>query len=159
MINYDEQIRLFKNSIPIGPKTISELVNWLGEQVDIKKIPLNSLPGRTMQTAAFNACHCILNEHLQLNPDDMSFLAFQVVKNHKSSRYFNDKYKDDLIYVVLEENTGYISSNSNRLFLDLELNRGVSQHEFDNEGNEFRSLISHLAISYCEEHNMLDLYN
>ena len=156
MINYNEQVRMFKSSIPIGPKTISELVDWLRKQVDIKEIPLSLLHGRTLQTAKYNARHCILNNPLQLNPDDMFFLAFEVIINQKSSRYFDTIYDHELIYVVLEEHTGYIFSNSNRLFLDLEFIRGVSQHEFDTEGDEFRSLLSHLAIAYCEEHHIED---
>lgn len=156
MINYNEQVRMFKSSIPIGPKTISELVDWLRKQVDIREMPLSALPGRTLQTAKYNASHCILNNHLQLNPDDMFFLAFEMIKNQKSSRYFDTIYDHNLIYVVLEEHTGYIFSNSNRLFLDLEFIRGVSQHEFDTEGDKFRSLLSHLAIAYCEEHHIED---
>ena len=156
MLNYDEQVRMFKDSIPIGPKTIPELVDWLRKQVDIKEIPLSALPGRALQTAKHNAMTCILNDGLQLKPDDMSFLAFEVKINPKSSRYSDTLYDHNMIYVVFEEHNGYIFSNSNRLFFDLEFIRGVSQHELDTEGNEFRSLLSHLAISYCEEHNILD---
>ena len=56
----------------------------------------------------------------------------------------------DFIFVVIEEHTRYICSNSNKLFLEMELASGVSQDEYNNEGLVFRSVISHMAMAYCE---------
>jgi len=153
---YDEQVQMFKGTIPIGPKPISELVELLETQVDLKKIALSDLPGHALQTAMLNATHCILNKDLQLKYDNMSFIAFQVIKNDKSRQYCSDVSQEKFIYVIFEKHTGYISSNSNRLFLELELARGVSQYEFDIEGDQFRSLLAHLTITYCKKHNIND---
>lgn len=156
-MNYAEQVAMFKDSIPIGKKQTFELVDFLKNQVDVREIKLNDLPGNVAKMVIFNAVHCILNNDLQLNSKDMSFLVFQIIKNEKSYKYFTDKgQRGKFVYIVFEEHTGYISSNSNQLFLEFELARGVTQHEFDTEGNQFRSLISHLAIDYCEEKGIKD---
>ncbi|HBC93183.1 MAG TPA: hypothetical protein DCZ10_09885 [Pelotomaculum sp.] len=149
-MNYNEQVRMFKHLIPIGPKSISELVEMLEAKADIKEIAPNELPGYARQTAIYNASHCILNEDLQVKPDNMLLLAFQIIQNEKSSYYYSDDIMgDDFIYVVFEKHTEYMWSNSQKLFLELELARGVSQHEFDTEGILFRSLVAHLASDYC----------
>lgn len=149
-MNYNEQVQMFKSRIPIGLKSSAELIEYLKQKAEIKEILPSDLPGKIMQTAVDNASHCILNENLQLKADDMSFLVFQVIQGKNSSPYYSDISQDeDFIYVIFERSTGYITSNSNQLFLELELARGVTQHEYDTEGSQFRSLISHLAIAYC----------
>jgi hypothetical protein len=154
-MNYHEQIKMFKKMIPIGVKNTSELINIMKTWVDVKEISLSDMYGYSMQSVIFNAEHCILNEDLQLSPNDMTFYAFEVIENKKSNKYYCDKHQvDKFLYVVFEERTGYVWSNSNLLFVKLELERGVSQNEYDTEGNLFRLVISHLAIAYCEENNI-----
>jgi len=154
-MNYDEQVSMFKSAIPIGVKSTSELIELLKAKVDIKEITQNDLFGYTMKAAIFNANHCILNESLQISPNDMSFIIFRVIQNEKSILYYNDTPPEEkFVYAIFEIHTGYTTSNSNQLFLDLELARGVSQQEYDTEGDQFRSLISHLAISYCEKNGL-----
>ena len=52
---------------------------------------------------------------------------------------------EEQVYFIIEAKTQYIFSNSNRLFLELELARGVTQEEFDQEALEFRSLLSRFS--------------
>lgn len=54
------------------------------------------------------------------------------------------KFQDDRIYVVFEKGTGYIRSNNNKLLLELFLERGVSQYDFDNDTNWLRSYLFYL---------------
>ncbi len=154
-MNYNEQIRMFKKKISVGVKKTSELINIFKAKADIKEILLNDIPGYTKNSIIYNVKHSMLNEYLQLNPNEMIFFAFLMIKNQKSEKYFCDKYQfEKFIYVVFEEHTGYVWSNNNRLFVELELERGVSQQEFYTEGILFRSLLSHIAILYCDDNNI-----
>jgi hypothetical protein len=117
------------------------------------EISLEELPAHLAASAVYNASHCILNDHLRTSPGEMSFLVFEIVRNEKSKGYFLDQPDCGHVYAILEELTGYIWSNSNRLFLELEFVRGVSQEEIDTEGNQFRSIISHLAMDYCDRND------
>lgn len=146
MISYDEQIRIFKNSIPIGPKGVDEMVAILRSEVDIEKIELHSTPGQTMRNAIFNASHCIDNFGLQVAPENMVFSTFKITRNEKSEIYYQDipEY-NEFIYMIFEKFTGYLISNSNLLFVKMELVQGVSQQEFDTNGLKLQALLSHLA--------------
>ena len=86
---------------------------------------------------------------LQIKPEDMLFRIFRVIKNEKSDKYCEANSKD-FMFVVIEEHTKYICSNSNRLFVEIALASGISQDEYNNEGLLFRSLISHMAIASGE---------
>lgn len=151
MMSYDEQVEMFKKTIPIGPKQAPELIDCLMEMVDVNEISLSNLPGFALQNAYFNATNCILNADLKLAPSDLSFVAYNVIRNDKRDKYISNSLENELLFVIFEKQTGYVSSNSDRLFLDLELVRGVSRREFDAEGDQFRSLIAHRAITYCED--------
>lgn len=158
--NYKTHVQMFKEFVPIGPKRICELVELLKGHVDIIQIESHDLPGHVVQSAYYNAAHSALNAVLRFLPDNMSFLMFQVVQNDKSKRYFAELTQDTkTIYVIFENNTGYITSNSDLLFIELELARGVSQEDYDAEGIQFRSIISHLAIAYSENKCVKDLYS
>jgi len=151
-MTYNEQVRMFKKSIPVGVKKTCELIEILKTLANIEEIEMSDLGEPLMLSVMFNAKHCISNELLKLNYPDMSFFAFSLINDHKNSKYFNDKYQvDKSIYVVFEEHTGFIWSGNNTLFLDLELAKGVSRQEYETEGSSFRSILSHMAIAYCDE--------
>ncbi len=126
MYTYEEQVKLFKSLIPIGRKSTPELINIIKEKVDVIEISPLTLPHRGFALAQYNATHCILNSKLKLNPQDMEFHAFEVIENSKSKVYFNHGNSHEQIYFIIEAKTQYIFSNSNRLFLELELARGVT---------------------------------
>lgn len=150
-MDFKEQIKRFKGIIPIGPRDVSEQIEVLKTKVDIKELALNDLPCQLLKTAMYNATHCILNRNLNVLPEHMLFVAFQVIASKKSCLYLDvNNLNECLIYVIFEKHTGYIMSNNNQLFLDMELARGVSQYEYDTEGEEFRSLVSHLANA-CQD--------
>ena len=151
-MNYFEKVQKFKDIIPIGVKQVSELVKLLNTHIDIKAVPLQDLPDHVVELHLFNATHCTLNETLKICPDEMSLKAYQVIKNERSIFYYDSiSQSEEYVNIFFEERTGYISSNSNRLFLTMELARGISQYEYENEGNQFRSLIFHLTNSISEK--------
>lgn len=156
MMNYKKQVKLFKKIIPIGLKSVPELIDLLGRKADIKELKPETLPSHWLPIAMFNAAHSICNDELKLDPQDMIFRVFEVIRNEKSKLYFKNCDDDEMLTVIFEEHTGYVCTDSNRLFLELEYTRGVSKEEYDNEGMQFRSLLSHLATTYCEERDMLN---
>ena len=117
---------------------------------------MDKLPGSFAESARFNATHCVLNEELRLQPDDMVFRAFEVERNEKSEAYFSDPYElqNDFMYVIFEEHTVFVWSTCSKLFLELELTRGVSRQEIDEEGVQYRSLLAHLAIYFCQRYHI-----
>ena len=154
MMSYAEQVRYFKHLVPIGRKSVPELIEVLKSKVDVEEIPPSSLLSNGLARHTYNALYSLNNMTRQVQPADMVFRAFRVVQNERGRAYFPDHPVGDDIpdvwyYVIFEEQTGYIASGSNQLFFELELAQGVSQEEFDSEGMEFRSLLAHIAMHHC----------
>ena len=154
MMEYNQQLKMFKDIVPIGIISVPEIVELLKQRLDIAEITLDEFPGPIVDVAKFNASNCIFNTGLQLKPEEMSFRAFRVIKNEKSAHY-DISYQiscqeDECIYIIFEENSGYFLTNSNWLLIELELARGVSEQEIVSEDIQFRSLLSHLAIALEE---------
>jgi hypothetical protein len=155
MLTYREQVEVFKDLVPVGPRSVRDLIGSLRRQIDMTEIPLDGLPGRLAEQERVNAYHCIYNEEQRLGPEDMRFRSFLVTRNEKSGRYFRGiDGRFDFLYVVFEDLTGYISSNDSRLFLELEFARGVSRQQIDGEGPQFRSLLGHLAMHFEEQYKI-----
>lgn len=156
-MSYEEQVRMFKSKVPIGIKEVPELVELLRTKVDLVEIAPEDMPKSLIESSGYNATHCILNDELHLKPEELSFVVYRVVDNAKSKEYLAKEHHEDyFVFVIFEHRTGYMWSNSTRIFLEMELARGVSQQEYDSEGWQFRSIIAHLAIAYCEEHGIPD---
>jgi len=121
MLNYEEQIKMFKSVIPadvktltkllklletnedqrkklkdiipVGVKSTTELIEALKLKFDVTEITATDLDSFAglMDSIVFNACNCILNEDLQLKPESMLFIIFRIELNDKSMYYFENR--------------------------------------------------------------------
>lgn len=86
----------------------------------------------------------------KLTTDDLNFVAYKILKNPKSNSYYQYDYAhfivqgDDFIFVVFETTTGVIQSNSSKLMLELHIEQGVSQYDYDNETSLFINYLASL---------------
>ncbi len=76
-----------------------------------------------------------LNQESKAGPDNLEFLCYKLEKTPRNEAYNQvlPAIHQEFIYVVMEKKTGYILSNSNKLFLELSLLQGVSQTDIDND--------------------------
>lgn len=120
----------------ISPKKeISELVEWLRERVDVTENSLSDFPKYYASRIPYNAIHCLQNQEIKAGPDDLEFLCYRLEKTPRNEAYNQvlPAIHQEFIYVVMEKKTGYILSNSNKLFLELSLLQGVTQEDIDND--------------------------
>ena len=74
-----------------------------------------------------------------LTTDDLNFVTYKILKNPKSNSYYQYNYAhlsvqgDDFIFVIFETRTGVIHCNSSKLMLELHIEQGISQFDYDNE--------------------------
>ena len=73
----------------------------------------------------------------------------------EKNRAYNAALKstgEKYIYVIFERNTGYISTNSAQLQLELSVEQGVSQYDYDNDTDMFLYYITCLDRLKKEEY-------
>ncbi|MDR3586982.1 MAG: hypothetical protein P4L59_16970 [Desulfosporosinus sp.] len=142
----------YKHKIVPGEKSTEELINFLKDKVDVVEIDTTEFSRFFMERHIINIVHCVRNQELKLTANDLNIIAFNIIKDNRSNSYYQcrpvqriaNKHKNDMIYVVFEKRTGYIHSNSNKLLLELFIERGISQYDYDNDTNLLHSYLFYL---------------
>ena len=145
-MEYNELLKRYKHLIKIGSKPVPELIDYLKNKLTVQEISSKEFPNYYCDAIKSNAYYCLLNDELQIQPDEMVFRFFKVIMDKRAKQYLAEEPHNILwgmCYIVFEERTGYIDSSSNKLFLDIMLERGVPQEDYDNEGLQFRCLLTY----------------
>ncbi len=101
-----------------------ELVNWLKARFNIDEIEPESL-GKSFELCKVNAENCIYNTN-KLSADSMEFIAYVIKEDDLSKDYYNDTRVSKLI-VIFEKKTNFFQTDSNKLNLELAIERGISE--------------------------------
>lgn len=133
-----------------GRKSFEELQNWIKSRLDIQEIAIQEFSKPFIQHLYFNAFHALTNQRLRLNYDDFSFVAYKLLFTERNEAYNEDFFRrangEEFIYIVLEKRTGYILCNNNQLFLQLKIEQGIAQDEFDSGGPALLEYVSCIAF-------------
>jgi len=158
MNNRDRLKKKYKHKITPGEKSVEELIEHLKHKVDIVEIATTELRKSILQHIIYNVINCIRNQQ-NLSADELNILAYKLIKNGKSNSYYQCNYahisddeEDDIIYVVIETKTGAIHSNSSKLLLELFVEQGISQYDYDNETLIFDAYLGYLDWYSNEEY-------
>ena len=111
-----------------------------------------------MKTITFNVLNCILNVE-ELTEDELEFVRYLVEHNEDTEHYYEEMlsrvvpaiYKP--IYVLFEKKTGYITSNSQMLLLELFIEQGIDEEDLESESIHAISYLS--RIERYEEYFLL----
>ena len=135
-------VRKHPNVIVRGAVPYSEIVERLKEQYDAVEIPLAEIP--SMRMHRYNAVNLPSNEALRLTEEQLKFSAIKIPITDKSSLYTTKDYipvvgidGKEFIYLVYEEQLRYHYSNSNRLFLEVAVSRGIPESDIENETEDY----------------------
>lgn len=141
----------YKHKITPGEKSIEELIEYLKHKTDIVEIATTVLPASYLHHMIYNVLHCLRNEELNISADELNFVIYKIIRNHKSNSYYQYDYahlldfqEDDFIFVVFETRTGVIHCNSGKLMIELIIEQGVSQYDYDNETRLFNVYLAYL---------------
>ena len=132
-------IKKYKNPSIIGEKSTKEMIAYLKQKFIIKDITPN-ISDIQIKRFKFNVMHSLDGENI--SPEDIKFHAYHVEHSTTSKKYYKEMDDDEKIYVYIDEVSGCIESNSSGLFTELELYKGISQYDYDNNTDK---LIAYLT--------------
>ena len=145
--------QMYDSEVVIGEKTPDELLGWLQNQFDLAEVSFSILFSSILtELIKCNAEQAITNVK-KLSRDDMTFHVFRILDTERNRRYSSDIFDDvsqKEIYIVIVMNTGYVQTNHQKLLLDLEIRRGVTQFDFDNKTPAYQHW---LFCIYALEHH------
>ena len=133
-------IKKYKNPSIIGEKSIEEVIDYLKQKFVIKDIT-QKISDIEIKRFKFNIVHSLDGENI--SPENIKFYAYRVEDSTASKRYYQEMDDDEKIYVYIEEISRYIESNSSGLFTELELYKGISQYDYDNNTDKLIEYLTH----------------
>lgn len=148
-------IKEYKQKITPVEKELSasELAEYFTSVLDVERITLAEVPERFL---AYNFENAYVNpERIPL--EDGIWHVYKVLHNHKSDLYYKESLVQHSPYLwfICEEKTGYYTSNSQLLFLEMELKHGVSVTDYVNETNWLFNYLEHYD-GYLHQKRLLE---
>lgn len=134
MERFENIIAFYKSQIIPQYKDIVALRSWLNKHLDIEEVPLTEFSNSFIKQLNFSATNAITNKELKLKAEQFQFVSYRLLPTDKNYVYnaVLSKTREKYIYVIIERNTGYISTNNAQLHLELTIEQGVSQYDYDN---------------------------
>lgn len=146
MTSKENMVSKLKHSVISGKKTPSDLADWIKTKFDVKLISFSKFSDAFFSSIKFNALHAITNKYLCLSEGDFEFVLYQIIENEKSNVYYDSfdlrNAGEEFIFIILERKTGYVFTNHNKLQLELVMEQGISQYDYDNETDVFVNYLS-----------------
>ena len=149
-LDYDELLHTYRGVLVVGRKNTDELLDWLRGMVEVEPIEPHEIGYAALSCAVANAVNSAEGVRLGLTAQTARFAAVCVARDAHSRAYYeifdrtNTRVYPD-IYVFIERATVHIDSNSNELFAELELARGIAQRDLDERTQTMRSYLVLLA--------------
>lgn len=156
-MDYETQIKMFKHLIPIGERDSKDLIDYLKNKFDLVEINFSELPSYKKDMLRESAKHSLGNIKLNVDIKDMYFRYFKIIENEKSIEYVDPREAEygDFLFLILEEKTKYISSNSGRLLTEMIYISGISMESYLEEDLLFKELLSFLMFDYVYDNKFL----
>lgn len=156
-MDYETQVKMFKHLIPIGERDSKDLIDYLKNKFDIVEMDFSELPSYKKDMLSENAKYYVGNDKLNVEIKDMSFRYFKIIENEKSIEYVDPREAEygDFLFLILEEKTKCMSTNSGKLLTEMTYVSGVSKESYLVEDYIFKDLLSKLMFDYIYDNKFL----
>ena len=144
-----------------GNVPIANIIERIKNRTGASYISKNDIPNLRMHR--FNAFYLPCNETQHLSEDQLQIKAIKIPITDLTKHYTEKDYvsmnrynetSEDYIYLAYEEQVRYLYSNSNKLFLEAVLARGISEADITNETEAYICYLSYLK-SYLQHINQI----
>ncbi len=129
----------------IPRKTPEELRSFLLNHVDCAEQGENFMGSYFQKMLRRNTFFCIDNYKTQYQSEEFRYWQYTVQNNEKSQSYYQE-IKQEEIYVIIEEKTGYIVCNCHTLLSKLLIEKGIDEADLCEKNDICRAYFSYLDI-------------
>lgn len=134
--------------------TAKKLMVLLNTRFSIVPLSKDCVSEAYLQSETYNMIHACMNENLKLTEKELNFSIYKIIRNEASELYFSEEKGqyakqnnrkqpgEKLLLVFVEHKSGYFSTNSSKLFLELTIDIGVTQEDIDNKTLRYLEYLS-----------------
>ncbi|MBO0420956.1 MAG: hypothetical protein ACRCVH_00260 [Vagococcus fluvialis] len=119
-------------------------MSYLNEFFELTPISTSDLSEFYVTITIENSLTSLIGQQHHLTADTVSIEFYKIEKNQNNALYFSETNShyipyqlinedDDILLVAIERTIGVVDCNSNRLFNELQLNRGLSPSDIQNK--------------------------
>ena len=101
------------------------------KKADIEEVKLTDFSDAFAKMLNYNALNCLLNNGAITDSSQLKFHLYHLRNTDQNAPYYNIPDSDSYIYVVFEQETGYMVSNCAKLQWELTIARGVSDFDIE----------------------------
>lgn len=137
MERFENLLATYKTQIIPRRKDFFELQNWIVQNLDVEEMPLTDFSNAFIKQLILSAKNAITNSECQLSESQFQFISYRLKKTAKNCIYNADLRNsgNTFIYIIVERNTGFISTNNAKLHLELTVEQGISQIDYDSNSD------------------------
>lgn len=124
-----------------------KVLDILRNKLSVEEVSENEISSYYLASEKENIVNSYKNDELGLSKNKLKVVIVKIIKNEASSKYFLNENgfsdcENGMLYVLLELQTGYFISNSNRLFAELVYEVGISKEDRDNNTIAYQEYLS-----------------
>ncbi len=122
------------------------LQNWLRKYIAVEPIPMSEFTNAYRKSVQFNLHNMMKRKGLSIPDSALEYSAYRLLDT-EANREYNEMLTathEKFVHVIFEEKTNYIDSNSAKLFTELDIVRGVSAYDYENNTLDLISYISRI---------------
>lgn len=157
-----EILPLIRKEYAMESSQTMKLRHILENRFTLTPLPLSAISPVTLDMESENVLHSHFNPSGQLSTNDLNFLVYKIERTQKSELYFSEKQgqfanlfldesQEPLLLVIIEQTTGYFSVNSSRLFLELDVEIGVTKEDEQNQTIRYQEFVLNKKILESKE--------
>ncbi len=130
----------------ISPRKSSDaFLNHLQSKVDCIETDFSANSKIFKKLILENASYCILNTEKYTTEEEFCFKQFKIGYNEDTAVYYqNLNPAFQTIYVIFETKTGYLTSNSQRLLLELFIEQGIDPKDITTNSILYQSYLTYI---------------
>lgn len=137
-------------------QSVNDVISAFKKKIDIVETELSEYDAIFLKMTALNYIHIHNNNDLiKPNLDNLNFVSYEIVRNEKSDHYYNLMREatsdDERIIVITEPQLNELTSNCQKLKIDLIIERGIDTSHVNQETPEFFAYLM-LFDTYIENH-------
>ncbi|RTR35340.1 hypothetical protein EKG37_05535 [Robertmurraya yapensis] len=135
-------------------QSVNDVISAFQKKLDIAETELSESEAIFLKMTIPNYINAHKNNPIKSNLDNLNFISYGVVRNEKSDHYYNHmriSSGNERILVIIESQLNAITSNCEKLKVDMLIERGIDTSHVNQETPEFFAYLM-LFDSYKENH-------
>ena len=86
--------------------------------------------------------HCAAEQGVK--PEELEILIYKVQRDNKSKNYYDELYEEGDLLIIIEDHIGFLSCESPSLFQEIDLAKGVSRQDIEQNTSRLEDYLSRL---------------